>query len=95
MAKKRPTKAEREYLGQVAALGCVICKAPANVHHMLAGAGMGQRSSHFDTFPLCPDHHQNGGLGVAIHAGVKTWEEKHGTELSHVVSTRMAIRGLI
>jgi hypothetical protein len=92
MTKKRASKAEREYMAKVAELGCVICKAPAHVHHMLAGAGMGQKSSNFDTFGLCPDHHQNGGIGVAIHAGVKTWEEKHGTELYHVVNTRMAIQ---
>ena len=77
----RATKAEAEYIARVVDLGCVVCKRPAEYHHMLKGAGMGRKSSHYDGFGLCPDHHRNGGPGVAIHAGVKTWEAKYGGEL--------------
>lgn len=87
MAKKAANKKERDHMGKVAALGCIACLnigypgSPAAVHHILTGAGMGQRSSHYDTIPLCGTHHQTGGPGVAIHAGVKTWEGTYGTEL--------------
>ncbi len=81
MAKKAPTKAERDYMGRVAELGCIICQMPASVHHITTGVGMGQRASNYDTIPLCPTHHQHGGHGVAIHAGIKTWEARYGTEL--------------
>jgi PHP family Zn ribbon phosphoesterase len=73
-------------MDRVAALGCVVChnlgmgKTPATLHHPRRGAGMGKRASHFDVIPLCPMHHQNGGHGVAIHAGQKTWEKNFGTE---------------
>lgn len=80
-------KAEREYLNRVVSLGCIVCKnlghgeTPAHVHHMRTGKGMGQRASNYETIPLCPTHHQNGGHGVAIHAGQKTWEANFGTEI--------------
>lgn len=87
MGKKQPTKAEREYMGSVAALGCVACMnlghqgTPAEIHHLLNGKGVGQRAAHERTIPLCPWHHRNGGPGNAIHSGIKTWEASHGTEL--------------
>ncbi|MEE9510347.1 MAG: Ref family recombination enhancement nuclease [Candidatus Bathyarchaeia archaeon] len=77
MAKKKPTKAEREYMSRVAELGCIICKSPAELHH-LTGAGMGLRSK--DIIPLCPFHHRTGGHGNAIHAGTETWENIFGTQ---------------
>ena len=94
MAKKAATKAERDHMGKVAALGCIACLnmgypgTPAAVHHILTGAGMSQRASHYDTLPLCGAHHQTGGHGVAIHAGVKTWEGIHGTELELLEQVR-------
>jgi hypothetical protein len=30
--------------------------------------------------PLCPNHHQNGGYGVALHAGQREWEKRYGSE---------------
>ena len=79
MAKKAPTKAEREHMGRVADLGCIICGGPAEVHH-ITGAGMAKRSSHYETIPLCHMHHRNGGYGVAVHAGVREWENIHGSQ---------------
>ena len=74
-------KAEREYLDKVAALGCLICGNHADIHHVRQGMGMAQRAPHIGgTIPLCKLHHQDGGFGVAIHAGQKTFERRHGTE---------------
>ena len=78
---RRLTVAEREHLAAVAALGCLICAMPAEVHHIRHQVGAGRRASHFKTIPLCPTHHRLGNHGVAIHAGKKTWEAKFGTEL--------------
>lgn len=61
--KKQANKIEREYLGKIASLGCCMCQmlgygpTPAQVHHVREGQGMGQRSPHFATVPLCEQHH--------------------------------------
>ena len=91
MAKKAPTKAEREYMGRVAELGCAICGGFAEVHHITTGVGMGQRASHYETIALCPEHHRTGGHGVAIHAGIKTWEALYGTEIDILALTRISL----
>lgn len=76
---KPKTTAEKAYHARVAALGCILCGAPATIHHK-TGAGMGLRASHYDVIPLCPMHHQHGGYGVAVHAGTKEWERRYGTQ---------------
>ena len=76
------TRDENDHLNRVQELGCIICEMPAEIHHIRTGKGMSQRATHFEVIPLCPDHHRNGGHGVAIHAGQKTWEEIYGTELA-------------
>lgn len=71
---------EREYLGKVAALGCIICGSPAEIHHRRTGTGL-KRANHSEVIPLCHSHHRTGGYGVAIHAGIKKWQENFGSEL--------------
>lgn len=86
----------REYMGQVAALGCALCRrlgygqTPAVVHHIRTGIGMGKRASDFDTIPLCPEHHA--GM-TGIHGmGRKAWERYHGiTELELLEQTKKEI----
>ena len=64
-------KSEREHLSRVAALGCMVCRrlygphdpGPVEIHHKRAGTGAGRRSSHFDAFGLCVEHHR-GNTGV-------------------------------
>ena len=74
------TKAEKSHLDAVAALPCIICGAtPVHVHHLNAH-GMGLRSDHFHTLPLCHYHHQAGPFGHAIHNGKRTFELNYGTE---------------
>lgn len=79
--------ASKRHLAAVAALGCIICRQPAECHHPRRGAGMGRKSSDFEVIPLCPRHHRLGGFGVAIHAGQKTWETKYGTEAALLTQT--------
>jgi len=88
------SKAEKEHMSKVAALGCVACRligyydTPAELHHPRSGQGVGQRASNFDVIPLCPTHHRQGGYGVAIHAGKKAFEDKFGTENELLELTR-------
>ena len=80
--EKGRAKLERLHKGRVAALGCWVCGLRASVHHIRDSAetGTGLKASDFETIPLCPDHHQNGGYGVAYHAGSEIWEKTFGTQ---------------
>ena len=77
---------EREHLRLVAELGCIVCRihlgemdVPAEIHHLRTGVGMGQRSSHYRTIPLCMHHHRHG--TKAIHGiGTKAWQSIFGSE---------------
>jgi hypothetical protein len=72
------TKREKQWLSKVADLGCLICGAPAEIHHIRTGQGMGQRASNFLVIPLCEFHHRLGAFGEAIHAGQREFEIQHG-----------------
>lgn len=87
------SKAEKDHLDRVASLGCLICMAPAEVHHVTNGT-MGKKSSDYDAIPLCPLHHRLGDYGVAFHSGKKAWEEKFGTqgELLEIVRQRLEMK---
>ncbi|CAN7304420.1 Ref family recombination enhancement nuclease [Cupriavidus necator] len=67
--KKQATAAERRYMAQVQALGCMLCRhlglgeTKAIVHHQRTGQGA-MRASHYRTVGLCPSHHQHSGYGV-------------------------------
>ncbi|WP_042298985.1 Ref family recombination enhancement nuclease [Paraburkholderia kururiensis] len=96
MAKKAATKAERDYLGRVAALGCAVCRrlgygeSPAIVHHQRTGQGWG-RASHYRTCPLCPAHHQGSGYGVHDQ-GREEFAEMYGfSEVELVEETRQIL----
>ena len=92
MAKKRPmTPTERAHVRRVKQLGCLICKRAAEAHHITTGSGMGGRATHFETIPLCFDHHQAQTplpFGEAVHKGTETFERKYGTQLEMLERTR-------
>jgi hypothetical protein len=73
-------KDEKEYLSRVAALGCIICGAEAEIHHLRTGMGLGMRNDYKNAIPLCPSHHRSGGYKVAYHAGRLAFESQFGTE---------------
>jgi len=88
--KKAATGAERNHMNRVAELGCVICRRPAEIHHL---PGQGVRASHWETIPLCADHHRNGNIGTAVHSGRRSFEANHGTERELLAKvTRMLAR---
>jgi len=83
---------KQDYLSWLASLGCIICSMPAEIHH-LTGAGMALKNPDERAIPLCPRHHRLGGYGVAVHAGVKTWERNYGTQeelLAKIVQLKKA-----
>ena len=90
--KKVATKAEREHMSKVASLGCLVCQRPANVHHIRPiGLGIGMRSSHYQTIPLCYDHHQG---QFSIHNTKKQFEDAYGTEAQLLYKTLKEIEKL-
>lgn len=64
MRLKEPPFRSRAYLKHVAELGCLICRQPAQAHHLLrsGGKGMSMKAPDNHTIPLCPKHHD------ALHA---------------------------
>ena len=48
---------EKRHMNRVAAMGCLLCGQPAQLHHVREGQGMSQRASNFCVVPLCPEHH--------------------------------------
>lgn len=85
-------------MGRVAALGCILCRVlrlghtPATIHHIRAGQGLSQRSSHFDTIPLCPGHHQG---DTGLHGlGTRGFERLYGLSESDLLTgTRRLLEG--
>lgn len=57
--KKAPTAAEARHMDRIARMGCLVCGAPATVHHISASIHGGRVTrSNKRTAPLCPVHHQ-------------------------------------
>ena len=85
MAKKKlKTKAEKERLEIIGNMPCYACfqdfkEVQSEVHHIRKQTGLGLRSSHFDTIPLCYSHHRTG--KVSVHLNKKEFEKRYGTEL--------------
>ena len=73
----------------MAALGCMVCRrmgyegTPAEIHHPRRGTGLGQRASHYDAVPLCPEHHRG---NTGIHGlGTKGFPKKWGFDESDLL----------
>jgi len=90
---KKKTKAERDHLDKVSRLGCLICNQPANIHH--CGTYMGGGRDDMKVIPLCHWHHQNGGYGIALHAGKNEWQRIHGTEEDLLIKTNKMLNKII
>lgn len=101
--KERDTKnasaEDRAYMADVARLGCAICRrlgyedTPSEVHHRRKMTGLGRRSPHTQTIPLCPEHHRG---RTGIHGmGRKAFEWHYRvTEVELVEETQDRVRTL-
>jgi hypothetical protein len=82
------TAASKRRLTAVAALGCVVCRRPAIIHHVKPRYRRPGDDTHVwrdDRYvlPVCDEHHRNYGvLGVALEAGEDVWMKRHGTQAS-------------
>ena len=88
---------EKKHLSKVAEIGCILCfrlgtpGTPAEIHHPRKGTGMGQRASHYDAIPLCPEHHRGdiGIHGMGVKAFIKHYQVDEA-ELLHVTRRLVA-----
>ena len=77
-------KDERRHYDRISQHGCICCivlghgYSPCEIHHIRTGTGKGQKSHWSKAIGLCPLHHRLGGSGVAIHAGIKSFEAAIG-----------------
>ena len=89
MSRAAITAAQKAHRDKVASLGCLVCRAPATIHHVTGYADrMGRAPRREDRIvPLCPPHHQAvfdpfAGDPVSVerlsHQGFYT---KHGIDL--------------
>lgn len=93
------TKAEKQHMGKVAALGCVACYlmgesgTPAELHHPRSGQGRGQKAGNFDVIPLCPAHHRGTHHPAvpSIHLSKQAFIERFGTEAALLTLVRQLI----
>jgi len=67
-------------MGKVAALGCLVCDSPANVHHIRTE----RIKSDFLVVPLCRDHHQG---AFSIHNSKEQFTGIYGSELHLLAET--------
>jgi hypothetical protein len=94
-------KDEKNHYDKLSQLGCIVCRkegwgySPPHIHHIRHGVGLSQRSHWSLAIPLCPNHHQNGGYGIALHAGQKEFERKFGSESELLRQTLTVLEGQI
>lgn len=94
--RKRPrTEEELGHLARIHYLTCCVantrCNGPIEAHHLTGNKSSNRKASDFETIPLCRAHHCEGGFGVAVHAGVRTWEANHGTQRDLLDITRIML----
>lgn len=80
MAKVAPDKAEAAHIARVAAMGCLVCRAPASVHHIMHAPGKRTRRDHRFIAPLCRTHHQDR-WGVHGLGSERAFAEHYGIDL--------------
>ncbi len=62
------------HMGRVKALGCLICGAPAEAHHLP------DPRDDWRTIPLCPFHHRTEYGPQAYHYSRPAFNERHGSD---------------
>jgi hypothetical protein len=92
-------KEERKHYDRIASYGCIACNvlgygySPCEIHHIRTGTGKGQKSHWSKAIGLCPNHHRLGGSGVAIHAGIKSFEAAIGMSEIDLLKKQLELIG--
>lgn len=83
---------KKERFNFLSEYGCIICKMPTQIHHLigLKYRGIAQKADDKYTIPLCQKHH----IGeFGIHTlGIKTWEKRFGTQEELLVKANYIIK---
>lgn len=99
MATKHRTKSDNEWMAAITELGCIAYLVqgtpgtPAEIHHIRAGQGRGQRSDHQKSLALCPAHHRGTHHPAvpSIHMAKRAFIEQFGTEEELYERTRQEL----
>lgn len=78
MSRKYKPNHIKRWLKHVADIGCIVCTAPAQIHHITQN---GRRISDYHVLPLCHFHHVAGPRGDAVHNGKFEFESRYGSQL--------------
>lgn len=85
------TRAEQKWIDFLLGYGCMICRSPPQIHHILTN---GRRPNHhFYTIPLCFHHHQGGRNDPEVtsrHPWKRAFEARYGTEAELLARVRQA-----
>ena len=84
-----PTKADKARFDRIASMGCLVCGAPAEIHHVTGYADRIGRAPRRDdrVVPLCPMHHRAGcdpyaSAPVSVERlGHRGFYQEHGLDL--------------
>lgn len=76
----QPTSIEKLHFQRLVDKGCLVCRRPANVHHVHSDGHKRLAKRHDRVVGLCVDCHQNG--PQAVHRiGHRAFNELHGFDL--------------
>ena len=93
------TKEERKHYDRISQHGCICCNilgygfSACEIHHIRTGTGAGRKSHWSKAIGLCPNHHRLGGSGVAIHAGIRSFENAIGMSEVELLHRQLELLG--
>jgi hypothetical protein len=81
----RPANAaEKRHHNRIAEMGCLVCKMPAEIHHVTSDGYQRLLRDHRYVAPLCPIHHRltGGGIRQSVEAlGHLGFHQEYGIDL--------------
>ena len=80
------TYRSEDYLAFIRTKPCLICGMPAiAAHQPMKMGGMSKKGHDSTAVPLCPKHHNGGGVGESEHRGQKTFWDKHNIDIQREI----------
>lgn len=81
-AASAPNVAEERHMSRVAAMGCFVCGADAEIHHAKRVADRRCARDHRYIVALCPFHHRDAKLGYHGLGNELLFEDLYGLNIS-------------